>query len=144
MNDSSQSPRYTLVGGGGGQKQRVAIARVIMRQPTFLLLDEATSALDALNERTVQRSLDSMLAKHRGIALVVAHRLTTICNCDNIVVMGNNGRSVEQGVWWLGCGCGCLCGCGVHVLCLFVFDCVAWLLSCPVDYVIDLFWLVLS
>ena len=86
----------------GGQKQRVVIARVIMRQPTFLLLDEATSALDALNERTVQRSLDSMLTKHRGIALVVAHRLTTICNCDNIVVMGNNGRSVEQGVWWLG------------------------------------------
>ena len=86
----------------GGQKQRVAIARVIMRQPTFLLLDEATSALDAINEAAVQRTLDSMLTKHRGIALVVAHRLTTICNCDKIVVMGNNGRAVEQGVWVCG------------------------------------------
>ena len=81
----------------GGQQQRVAIARVMLRKPTFLLLDEATASLDALNEEAVQGALDSMLAKNGGVALVVAHRLTTIRNCDNIVVLGDNGKVVEQG-----------------------------------------------
>ena len=81
----------------GGQKQRIAIARVIIRQPTFLFLDEATSALDAINEKAVQQALDEMLSKFNGVAIVVAHRLTTICNCDKIVVMGDNGTKVEEG-----------------------------------------------
>ena len=80
-----------------GQKQRIAIAQVIIRQPTFLFLDEATSALDAINEKAVQQALDKMLAKFNGVAIVVAHRLTTICNCDNIVVMGDDGTKVEEG-----------------------------------------------
>lgn len=94
--------QYTRVGEegvklSGGQKQRIAIARVIIRQPTFLFLDEATSALDAINEKAVQQALDKMLAKFNGVAIVVAHRLTTICNCDNIVVMGDDGTKVEEG-----------------------------------------------
>ena len=81
----------------GGQKQRIGIARVIIRQPTFLFLDEATSALDAINEKAVQEALDDMLSKFNGVAIVVAHRLTTICNCDKIVVMGDGGTKVEEG-----------------------------------------------
>ena len=80
----------------GGQKQRLAIARAIIRKPTFLLLDEATSALDSVNEKEVQKSLDSMLHKHQGVAIVIAHRLTTVKNCDKIVVL-DNGIQVEEG-----------------------------------------------
>jgi len=94
--------QYTMIGEkgvrlSGGQKQRIAIARVIIRQPTFLFLDEATSALDAINEKAVQIALDDMLEKFQGVAIVVAHRLTTICNCDKIVVMGDDGTKVEEG-----------------------------------------------
>ena len=62
----------------GGQRQRIAIARAIIRAPPILLLDEATSALDSVNEREVQKALDEMLQMHKGVALVIAHRLTTI------------------------------------------------------------------
>lgn len=94
--------QYTQIGAkgvklSGGQKQRIAIARVIIRQPTFLFLDEATSALDAINEKAVQAALDEMLTKFQGVAIVVAHRLTTICNCDKIIVMGDDGTKVEEG-----------------------------------------------
>ena len=81
----------------GGQQQRIAIARVIIRQPTFLFLDEATSSLDAINEKAVQEAMDEMLGEFNGVAVVVAHRLTTICNCDKIIVMGDNGTKVEEG-----------------------------------------------
>jgi ABC-type multidrug transport system fused ATPase/permease subunit len=80
----------------GGQKQRLAIARAIIRTPTILLLDEATSALDSVNEKEVQRALDAMLQKHEGVAIVIAHRLTTIKNCNKIIVM-EKGRKVEEG-----------------------------------------------
>lgn len=80
----------------GGQKQRIAITRAMMRRPKVLLLDEATSALDAKNEKVVQRSLDNLLREVRGVALVIAHRLTTIRNCDKIVVM-DRGAKVEEG-----------------------------------------------
>lgn len=53
--------------------------------------------MDAINEKAVQQALDSMLAEFNGVAIVVAHSLTTICNCDKIVVMGDNGKVVEQG-----------------------------------------------
>ena len=61
----------------GGQKQRLAIARAIIRKPTILLLDEATSNLDSVNEKEVQAALDAMLLRHKGVAVVIAHRLTT-------------------------------------------------------------------
>jgi ABC-type multidrug transport system fused ATPase/permease subunit len=93
----------TYVGDGeyavklsGGQKQRVAIARAIMRNPTVLLLDEATSALDSMSEKVVQAALDSLLDEMQGVSLVIAHRLTTIKNCDKIVVI-DKGRKVEEG-----------------------------------------------
>jgi ATP-binding cassette subfamily B (MDR/TAP) protein 1 len=91
----------TLVGEkgvklSGGQKQRIAIARAIIRSPPILLLDEATSALDSVNEKIVQKALDEMLLKHNGVAIVIAHRLTTIKNCDKIVVC-DKGVKVEEG-----------------------------------------------
>ena len=76
--------------------QRIAIARAMIRQPAILLLDEATSALDPVNEKIVQRALDTLMKEHNGCAIVIAHRLTTIKNCDNIVMM-DKGKKVEEG-----------------------------------------------
>ena len=79
----------------GGEKQRLAIARVFLKNPTILLLDEATSALDKDNELEVQKSLDKLSAQRTTVS--IAHRLSTIENCDKIFVF-ENGRLVEQGV----------------------------------------------
>lgn len=78
----------------GGEKQRVAIARTILKNPPIILLDEATSALDTTTERHIQRALSDM-TKDRT-TLVVAHRLSTIVNADLILVI-KNGRVVESG-----------------------------------------------
>ncbi|VDK76396.1 unnamed protein product [Dibothriocephalus latus] len=91
----------TRVGAGGsllsgGQKQRVAIARALIRKPRLLLLDEATSALDVDSERIVQATLDTAMQAGSRTSLVVAHRLTTVENCDAIVVL-SNGRKIECG-----------------------------------------------
>ena len=78
----------------GGEKQRVAIARTLLKNPAILILDEATSALDSVTERDIQTALDNA-AKNRT-TLVIAHRLSTIVNADKIIVM-DNGEIVEQG-----------------------------------------------
>ena len=78
----------------GGEKQRVAIARTLLRNPAILILDEATSALDSVTERDIQTALDNA-AKDRT-TLVIAHRLSTIVGADKIIVM-EEGRIAEQG-----------------------------------------------
>ncbi|XP_006890304.1 PREDICTED: ATP-binding cassette sub-family B member 6, mitochondrial [Elephantulus edwardii] len=78
----------------GGEKQRVAIARTILKAPDIILLDEATSALDTSNERAIQASLAKVCANRTTI--VVAHRLSTVVNADQILVI-KDGRIVERG-----------------------------------------------
>ncbi|WP_084074890.1 ABC transporter ATP-binding protein [Demequina sp. NBRC 110052] len=78
----------------GGEKQRIAIARVLLKDPPVLLLDEATSALDTVSERVVQEALDA--AARGRTTLVVAHRLSTVAGADVIHVV-ERGRIVESG-----------------------------------------------
>lgn len=78
----------------GGEKQRVAIARTILKDPKILIFDEATSALDTKTEKEIQESLGAV-AKDRT-TLVIAHRLSTVVNCDEIVVL-KEGEVVERG-----------------------------------------------
>uniref|UniRef100_A0A8C6Y9B0 ATP-binding cassette sub-family B member 6 n=1 Tax=Naja naja TaxID=35670 RepID=A0A8C6Y9B0_NAJNA len=78
----------------GGEKQRVAIARTILKNPDIILFDEATSALDTKTERQIQSSLAKVCA-HRT-TIIVAHRLSTIVNADQILVI-RDGRVVERG-----------------------------------------------
>src|SRR5262249_14920549 len=90
---------HTVVGErgyrlSGGEKQRVAIARVLLKNPAIVILDEATSHLDSENEAAVQHALARALAGRT--AVVIAHRLSTITNADQILVV-DDGLIVERG-----------------------------------------------
>ena len=89
----------TMIGEGGctlsgGEKQRLSIARAILKDAPIVLLDEATASLDPENEVEVQRAINTLIAGRTVI--VIAHRLKTICNADTIVVL-DEGRIVEKG-----------------------------------------------
>jgi len=78
----------------GGEKQRMAIARVLLKDPRILILDEATSALDTVSERLIQRAFESLMEGRTTIA--IAHRLSTILRANRIIVY-DRGRIAEQG-----------------------------------------------
>ena len=89
----------TLVGErglklSGGEKQRVAIARTILKKPDIYFFDEATSALDTNTEKDIQKNLEK-LSKEKT-TLIIAHRLSTVVNADNIIVL-DKGSIVEEG-----------------------------------------------
>ena len=78
----------------GGEKQRIAIARTLLKAPPIVLLDEATSALDSVTERQIQSALNTMM--HGRTVLVVAHRLSTVVSADLICVL-DAGEIIERG-----------------------------------------------
>lgn len=78
----------------GGEKQRIAIARALLNNPSIVILDEATSALDSITEQEVQKGIMNLIS-HRT-AIVIAHRLSTIRNCDRIVMM-DHGKIIMVG-----------------------------------------------
>ena len=78
----------------GGEKQRVAIARTILKGPPVLVLDEATSALDSFTEKEIQDALD--LVSRGRTTLVIAHRLSTVINADEIIAL-DKGLIAERG-----------------------------------------------
>jgi ATP-binding cassette subfamily B protein len=99
--EDSKDGLDTILGEGGkmisgGEKQRLAIARALVRNPRVLIFDEATSALDSLTEEDITRTLREISAGKKQITLMIAHRLSTIMHADRIYVL-EKGKIVEDG-----------------------------------------------
>ena len=94
--------QFQLSEGGknlsGGQRQRIALARIFLKQPRILILDEATSALDNTSEKRIQQEIEKMKEECGTTVISIAHRLTTLRNCDEILVM-DGGRIVQRGTY---------------------------------------------
>jgi ATP-binding cassette subfamily B protein len=91
----------TLIGEGGvkvsgGEKQRLSIARALLRQPQLLVFDEATSSLDSLTEEEISRTIREVAANQEAITILIAHRLSTVMHADRIYVL-ERGHIVESG-----------------------------------------------
>ena len=80
----------------GGQRQRIAIARIFLRKPKILILDEATSALDNTSEKYIQKEIEKLQKQNNTTIISIAHRLTTLENCDSIIVF-DKGKIVQSG-----------------------------------------------
>lgn len=78
----------------GGEKQRVAIARTMLKKPTFLIFDEATSSLDSSTEASIMTAIEEVSAAHT--TLIIAHRLCTVVHADRIIVL-KDGSIAESG-----------------------------------------------
>ena len=91
----------TTIGEGGiklsgGEKQRISIARALLRNPKLLIFDEATSALDSLTEEEISSTIRDLSATKTQITILIAHRLSTIMHADTIFVL-EHGEIIEQG-----------------------------------------------
>lgn len=92
---------YTTIGEGGiklsgGEKQRLSIARALLRNPHLLIFDEATSALDSITEEEITKTIREISARQNRITVLIAHRLSTIMHADKIYVL-EQGKVIEQG-----------------------------------------------
>lgn len=94
--------QFVLAEGGtnlsGGQRQRIALARIFLKKPRILILDEATSALDNTSEKRIQAEIEKMKEECGTMVLSIAHRLSTLQNCDEIIVM-DKGCIVQRGTY---------------------------------------------
>ena len=94
--------QFKLSEGGtnlsGGQRQRIALARIFLRKPKIVILDEATSALDNTSERIIQKEIEKMKEEYGTTIISIAHRLSTLQNCDEIIVM-DKGKIVQRGTF---------------------------------------------
>ena len=80
----------------GGEKQRLSIARALLRKPQLLVFDEATSSLDSLTEEEISQTIRDVAASRDAITILIAHRLSTVLHADRIYVL-ERGRIVESG-----------------------------------------------
>ena len=91
----------TVIGEGGvkvsgGEKQRLSIARALLRKPSLMVCDEATSALDSLTEKEISETIRTISSNREHLTVLIAHRLSTVMHADKIIVL-ERGQIVEQG-----------------------------------------------